>query len=68
MLGAADAAKIPRETVFRRVAHNFRVITKELGATATFEVGAFEAGFSRWVRKELPNARALAFEANPYCL
>lgn len=33
---------------------------------ATFEIGAYEAGFSRLVRRALPAARIFAFEANPH--
>jgi len=40
-------------------------LTRAAEPTITLEIGAFEAGFSRWVRRELPGARAVAFEANP---
>lgn len=39
---------------------------QRLGGAAVFEIGAFEASFSRQVKAEcLPNARIFAFEANP---
>jgi FkbM family methyltransferase len=43
----------------------FRSLARLTDPTLTLEIGAFEAGFSRWVRRELPAARAVAFEANP---
>ena len=37
-----------------------------LGAHAIFEIGAWEAAFSRAVRAKAPDARIYAFEANPH--
>jgi FkbM family methyltransferase len=37
-----------------------------LGARAVFEIGAWEASFSRAVRRHAPDARIYAFEANPH--
>jgi FkbM family methyltransferase len=38
----------------------------ELGPPLTAEIGAFDADFSRTIKRRLPQTRALAFEANPY--
>lgn len=50
----------------RRVQEAFKKIATRVDATVTLEIGAFEASFSRWARQHLPDARVLAFEANPF--
>ena len=64
-LDAADAAGLTPPQLQRRVRTAFRTIARRTDPTITLEIGAFEASFSRWVRAELPSARAVAFEANP---
>lgn len=61
----ADAAGLTPPQLQRRVRTAFRTLARLTDPTLTLEIGAFEAGFSRWVRRELPTARAVAFEANP---
>ena len=64
-LRGADAAGLTPAQLQRRVRTAFRSIARATDPTLTLEIGAFEASFSRWVRRELPTARAVAFEANP---
>ncbi len=64
-LAAADEAGLTPAQLQRRVRTAFRTIARRTEPTVTLEIGAFEASFSRWVRAELPSARAVAFEANP---
>jgi len=64
-LRGADEAGLAPAQLQRRVRTAFRTLTRAAEPTITLEIGAFEAGFSRWVRRELPGARAVAFEANP---
>ena len=64
-LAAADEAGLTPPQLQRRVRTAFRTIARRTDPTVTLEIGAFEASFSRWVRAELPAARAVAFEANP---
>ena len=61
----ADEAGLTPPQLQRRVRTAFRSLARLTDPTLTLEIGAFEAGFSRWVRRELPEARAVAFEANP---
>ncbi|GAB3247553.1 FkbM family methyltransferase [Nocardioides dilutus] len=61
----ADRAGLTPPQLRRRVRTAFRSLARLTDPTLTLEIGAFEAGFSRWVTRELPNARAVAFEANP---
>lgn len=55
-----------RRAVTARVARQFLMMQKVLGTTCFMEIGAHEAQFSRNVRKEYPDARIYAFEANPH--
>lgn len=64
-LRGADEAGLTPAQLQRRVRTAFRTLARLTDPTLTLEIGAFEAGFSRWVRRELPAARAVAFEANP---
>jgi FkbM family methyltransferase len=52
------SARLLRELTIALHAH--------LGAQAIFEIGAWEASFSRAVRRHAPDARIYAFEANPH--
>jgi FkbM family methyltransferase len=61
----ADDAGLSPPLLQRRVRTAFRSLARLTDPTLTLEIGAFEAGFSRWVTRELPRARAVAFEANP---
>lgn len=63
---ARRARKLPRGLVGRRVEKTFRELCAGLGPTLALEVGAHEAGFSRWLKDTVPEARCVAFEANPY--
>jgi len=63
---AHRARNLPPELVTERVESTFRDLCLELGPTLSVEVGAHEAGFSRWLKSEVPDARCVAFEANPY--
>jgi FkbM family methyltransferase len=66
LASSAAVAGIPEKRFTRRVAEAFREIVSRVDPTVTLEVGAFEAGFSRWVREHFADATVLAFEANPY--
>lgn len=66
LAATAEASGVRPGQVGRRVKRVFRDLVVHSGATVTLEVGAFEADFSRWARQALPDARVLAFEANPY--
>lgn len=44
----------------------FHELVQQSGVTCSFEIGAFSANFSRQLRKQLPDARIFAFEANPH--
>jgi FkbM family methyltransferase len=61
----ADDAGLTPAQLQRRVRTAFRTLARQTEPTLTLEIGAFEAGFSRWVKRELPGSRAIAFEANP---
>lgn len=63
---AKRARKLPREVVSERVETAFRELCVSVRPTVSLEVGAHEAGFSRWLKAEVPDARCVAFEANPY--
>jgi FkbM family methyltransferase len=64
-LRGADESGLTPAQLQRRVRTAFRSLARLTDPTLTLEIGAFEAGFSRWVKRELPSARAVAFEANP---
>jgi FkbM family methyltransferase len=66
LLAAANAAGVPRDALAKRVRGVFFRLAERLDPTVTLEIGAFEAGFSRWAREQFPSARVLAYEANPY--
>lgn len=56
----------PREVIDRRVRHFFQELCERVEPTVVLELGAHEAGFSRWAKESFPHARCLALEANPY--
>ncbi|WP_183096148.1 FkbM family methyltransferase [Nocardioides stalactiti] len=58
--------RLPRDLVGARVREAFRALCIDVVPALALEVGAHEAGFSRWVRSALPGAHSVAFEANPY--
>jgi FkbM family methyltransferase len=60
------ARKLPREVVGERIEQTFRDLCVEVGPTLSLEIGAHEAGFSRWIKAAAPDARVVAFEANPF--
>jgi FkbM family methyltransferase len=60
------ARRLPRELVRERVEQTFRDLCVEVGPTLSLEIGAHEAGFSRWMKSAVPDARVVAFEANPF--
>lgn len=63
---AKRARQLPRDVVGERVESAFRDLCVDLAPTLSLEVGAHEAGFSRWMRSASPDTRCLAFEANPF--
>ncbi|WP_188113399.1 FkbM family methyltransferase [Nocardioides humilatus] len=63
---ARRARRLPRDVVTQRVEEAFRDLCRALQPTLSLEVGAHEAGFSRWLKQEVTDARCVAFEANPY--
>lgn len=44
----------------------FQALCRLIEPTVVLEIGAHEATFSRWAAESLPDARVMAFEANPY--
>lgn len=60
------ARKLPRDLVKQRVEELFKTLCLEVEPTIGLEIGAHEAGFSRWLKSEAPGARVVAYEANPY--
>lgn len=66
LAATADVCGLRPGQVGRRVKRAFQDLVVHAGTTVTLEVGAFEADFSRWARATLPDARVVAFEANPY--
>jgi FkbM family methyltransferase len=44
----------------------FMSLCAKLKPTVTLEIGAFEASFSREMKRRLPDARVVAYEANPF--
>lgn len=50
----------------RRLATLFRRLCRRIDPTVVVEIGAHQAGFSRWAAEEFPRARVTAYEANPY--
>lgn len=48
------------------LSHYYYELQKVINPDCFFEVGAFEANFSREMRRRFPNAEVWAFEANPF--
>jgi FkbM family methyltransferase len=65
-LATAEATGVSHELLAKRVRTTFLDLCTLVNATVAVEIGAFEAGFSLWVSKNLPGTRVVAFEANPY--
>lgn len=63
---AMRALELPDEVVRERVERLFVNLCVELEPTISVEVGAHGAAFSRRIKRRVPTARCLAFEANPY--
>jgi FkbM family methyltransferase len=63
---AERAHQLPKKVVARRVEQTFRDLCLDLTPTLGLEIGAHEAGFSRWLKAAVPDARCVAFEANPF--
>lgn len=55
-----------RRKLDRRVRRFFKHVCTEVDPTLSIELGAHEAAFSSWAKVTFPDARCLAFEANPY--
>jgi FkbM family methyltransferase len=49
------------------LAQNYYELQKILKSDCFFEIGAFEADFSRKMKSIFPNSKVYAFEASPYC-
>lgn len=62
----ATAARRPDGMLGRRVRSTFHGLCSMVNPTIAVEIGAYEAGFSRWAGGALPDCRVIAFEANPY--
>ena len=60
------SSKDRRQAVTKLVADQFLMMQHQLETECFLEIGAHEAGFSRHVCKEYPDARVYAFEANPH--
>jgi FkbM family methyltransferase len=65
---AAQAVNLGRtsDVVGRRVRRFFHAVSRSVQPTLSLELGAHEGRFSRWAKREFPEARCLALEANPY--
>lgn len=57
---------VGKQRLQQRFQDYFRWLCRRLGPAVVLEIGAHEASFSRWARQTLPQARVLAFEANPH--
>ncbi|HSV37884.1 MAG TPA: FkbM family methyltransferase [Nocardioidaceae bacterium] len=62
----ARNSEFETKAVSRRVVSCFRDLCDIVQPTLVLELGAHEAGFSRWAKGKFPDARCLAFEANPH--
>lgn len=63
---AAQLAGLPRKELSQAVERTFLELCRSLEPTLSLELGAHEATFSRWIKQQVPSARCLAFEANPF--
>lgn len=55
-----------RAEIDARVERFFRHVCEVVEPTVSLEIGAHAAEFSRWARRQFPDARCIAVEANPY--
>ncbi len=62
----ARQSGIPRPEQSARLIRYFRRLCRRCDPALVLEIGAHEASFSRWAARKLPDARVIAFEANPY--
>lgn len=58
--------ELDQERLERALIGYFRRLVKRLRPAVVLEIGAHEASFSRWAADALPEARVMAFEANPH--
>jgi FkbM family methyltransferase len=54
------------QVIDRRVERFFRDLCRQVRPTVVLELGAHEAEFSSWAKRQFPEAQCLALEANPY--
>lgn len=64
--GSVRMSKVTGEEVEARLVAYFRELCTRIRPTVVLEIGAHEAGFSQWAAETLPDARVVAFEANPH--
>lgn len=57
---------VPRAEQQTRLVNYFRRLCRRAEPALVLEIGAHEASFSRWAARTLPDARVVAFEANPH--
>lgn len=57
---------VPRPEQQARLVRFFRRLCRRAEPALVLEIGAHEASFSRWAARKLPDARVIAFEANPH--
>jgi FkbM family methyltransferase len=62
----ARARRIPKPVLQERVQETFVELCRDLEPTLSVEIGAHEGTFSRELKKAVPGARCVAFEANPH--
>lgn len=63
---SARMCNLTSEEIEQRLIAYFRRLCRRLAPAVVLEIGAHEASFSRWAATELPDARVIAFEANPH--
>lgn len=62
----ARQSGVPRSEHQQRLVRYFRRLCRRAEPAVSLEIGAHEASFSRWAARKLPDARVIAFEANPH--
>jgi FkbM family methyltransferase len=65
---AAAERRLPvePEVVEQRMVRFFHELCQRIAPDVVVEIGAHEAGFSRWAAEAIPDARVTAYEANPH--
>lgn len=63
---AARTRGRPRKETAQAVEQAFLALCRDFKPTLSLELGAHEGTFSRWIKGEVPTARCVAFEANPF--